>query len=124
MDCWHYEIEQACTEDDVIRLAQDYLFLWSPRELAPLTLGWREIRVESAADIERMRQWLAEGLAGALCTAQGAAQLRVLRDYFWHAAIRLREIHAAGTGIRNVATISHPHGRERMQGRAAGRRGA
>jgi hypothetical protein len=94
MDCWHLEIEHATTEEDVVRLAQDYLFLWSPQELAPITMGWRPIRVETPSDIERLRQWLAEGLAGTLSAAQGAPQLRVLRDYFWHAAVRLREIHA------------------------------
>src|SRR5258708_25140717 len=125
MDCWHDEIERAQSEADVIRLAQDYLSLWSPQELAPLTMGWREIRVDNAADVERIRQWLAEGLAGSLSASQGAAQLRGLRDYFWHAALRLRELHAANpAGFSNVAGIFHPHWRDRTDGRCFGRREA
>jgi hypothetical protein len=125
MDCWHDEIERAQSEADVIRLAQDYLFLWSPQELAPLTMGWREIRVDTAADIERIRKWLAEGLAGSLSASQGAAQLRVLRDYFWHAAMRLRELHAASpAGFSNLAAVSHPHGQDRIDRRFFGRREA
>jgi hypothetical protein len=125
MDCWHDEIERARTEADVIRLAQDYLFLWSPQELAPLTMGWRQIRVDTAADVERIRQWLAEGLAGSLSASRDAAQLRVLRDYFWHAAMRLRELHVTNpAGLSNIATISHPHGRDRIDRRFFGRREA
>jgi hypothetical protein len=94
MDCWHHEIDRARTEDEVVRKASDYLFLWAPQELAPLTQGWREIRVETAADIERVKRWLTESLAGAQSMAPYAAQLRELANYFWHAAARIAEIRA------------------------------
>jgi hypothetical protein len=92
MDCWHHEIERAHTEADVVNRARDYLFLWSPRELEPLTLGWRELRIETVADLECMKSWLTEGLAGALAMVPEAAQLRELKEYLWHAAIRIGEI--------------------------------
>jgi hypothetical protein len=94
MDCWHQEIERAATEDEVVRSASDYLFLWAPQELAPLTQGWREWKVESAADVERVKRWLTEGLYGAHSLAPAAAQLRELANYFWHACARIAEIRA------------------------------
>jgi hypothetical protein len=100
MDCWHHEIERASTEADVVSRARDYLFLWSPRELAPLTLGWRELRIETVADIECMKSWLTEGLAGSLAMVPEAAQLRELKEYLWHAAIRIGEIRGSGPGRR------------------------
>lgn len=88
MDCWHREIENASTEAEVARSASDYLTLWAPRELEPLTQGWRELRIETAADIEKMKSWITEGPATS-CTA---APLRELAGYFWHAAARINEI--------------------------------
>ena len=92
MDCWHREIQKAATESDVIRNASDFLTLWSPGELAPLTLGWRDVHLENADDIARMKRWLVEDVGGELSVAPGAAQLRELGDYFWHAAARIEEI--------------------------------
>jgi hypothetical protein len=92
MDCWHLEIERAATESDVVKSASDYLFLWAPQELAPVTLGWRDLRIETTADIERLKNWLIEGLASAHSIAPNAAALRELASYFWHAAARINEI--------------------------------
>lgn len=89
MDCWHREIERSGTEAEVVSSAQDFLALWSPRELAPLTLGWRDVRIESAADIARMKKWLVDD--GAAC-ATDFRELRELGDYFWHASARIEEI--------------------------------
>ena len=88
MDCWHREIENATTEAEVASSASDYLSLWAPGELEPLTQGWRELRIENAADIDRMKSWLTEGPA----TSYTAAPLRELAGYFWHAAARIVEI--------------------------------
>jgi hypothetical protein len=81
MSCWHDEIDRAITEADVVRSARDYLALWAPGELTPLTLGWRELRIEGASDIARVKGWLTE-----------TPQLRELASYFWHAAGRIEEI--------------------------------
>lgn len=81
MSCWHDEIDRSITEGDVVRGAREYLALWAPAELLPLTLGWREVRVQNAADVERMKRWLTE-----------TPQLRELASYFWHAAARIDEI--------------------------------
>ena len=92
MDCWHRRLDCAGTEAEVVRSAADYLALWSPRELEPLTLGWRELRVESAEDVERMKRWAVDEIAGELSLTPGAEELRELGDYFWRAATRIEEI--------------------------------
>jgi hypothetical protein len=92
MDCWHHEIDRAPNEAEVVKGAADYLFLWAPQELAPLSLGWRDLRVEDAADVERMKQWLVEGVASAHSISPHAAALRDLASYFWHAAFRIQEL--------------------------------
>jgi hypothetical protein len=113
MDCWHQEIDRATTENEVVRNAADYLYLWAPQELAPLTQGWRELRIESAADVERMKRWLLEGLAGRHSISPHASQLRVLANYFWHAAARIGEIRcthlylAATGGLRQARRFFH-----------------
>jgi hypothetical protein len=78
MDCWHREIQRSRTEAEVVGSARDFLALWSPREL-----GWRNARIETAADIERVKRWAVEELGG---------ELSELGDYFWHAAVRIREL--------------------------------
>jgi hypothetical protein len=81
VNCWHDAIDRASTEDEVVCCAREYLALWAPRELTPITQGWRELRVESPADVRRLKAWLTE-----------TSQLRELATYFWHAAARIEEI--------------------------------
>jgi hypothetical protein len=81
MSCWHDEIDRSITEADVVRSVRDYLALWAPGELAPLTLGWRQMKIENAADILRVKKWLTE-----------TPRLEELASYFWHAAARIEEI--------------------------------
>jgi hypothetical protein len=95
MDCWHRRLDRAGTEAEVVRSAADYLALWSPRELEPLTLGWRELSVRSAADIERMKRWLIDDLGVDVSAEPHTARLRDLGDYFWHAAARVGQIRAS-----------------------------
>jgi len=92
MSCWQREIERSRTEAEVVDSARDFLALWSPQELEPLTLGWRELRVESAEDVERMKRWAVDEIAGELSLTPGAEELRELGDYFWRAATRIEEI--------------------------------
>ncbi len=91
MNCWHREIENATTEAEVAQSASDYLTLWGPQELEPVTQGWRELRIETPADIDKVRGWITEGPA----TSATAAPLRELAGYFWHAAARIAEIRRA-----------------------------
>ncbi len=91
MDCWHRELDQATTEADVARSASDYLALWAPRELEPLTLGWREVKVESASDVETLRTWLLDSPR----IGDPTAELHDLAGYFWHAAERIERIRRA-----------------------------
>jgi hypothetical protein len=95
MDCWHRRLEEAGTESEVVRNAADFLALWSPQEMAPLTQGWRDVRVENADDLTRVKKWLVEDLGGELSIPPQAAQLRELGDYFWYAAARIDEIRRA-----------------------------
>ena len=95
MDCWHNLIESSRTPSEVVSNATDYLALWSPNELAPITYGWREVRIESEADIVQVKQWLNDGLAGRLSASPSAGELRGLEDYLWHAAARLGELRPA-----------------------------
>jgi len=92
MDCWHRGIDQSRTEAEVVGSARDFLALWSPRELEPLTQGWREVRIESAADIERLKRWAVDEMGGKISLVQGARELNALGDYLWHAAARIGEI--------------------------------
>jgi hypothetical protein len=37
MNCWHDEIDRSITEADIVRSAREYLALWAPSELTPLS---------------------------------------------------------------------------------------
>jgi hypothetical protein len=91
MDCWHRKLDSASTESEVARQAADYLALWAPRELEPLTLGWREVRVESASDVETLKTWLLDSPA----TSDPSTGLHDLAGYFWHASERIERIRGA-----------------------------
>lgn len=91
MDCWHSKLDQASTEAEVAKHASDYLALWAPRELEPLTLGWREVRVESASDVETLKTWLLDSPS----TSDPTTELHGLAGYFWHAAERIERIRRA-----------------------------
>ena len=109
MDCWHHEIERAATEAEVVKSASDYLFLWAPQELAPVTRGCRDLRIETAADIERLKSGLLEGLASSHSISPHAAALRELASYFWHAAARINDIRRSHIhGVRLTAYPSMP----------------
>jgi len=92
MDCWHREIDRASTEDEVVMSAKDYLVLWSPKELAPVTRADDALRIDDGTDIVRFQRRLAEGCYG---MPPRVEQLEELATYFWHAAARIREIRRA-----------------------------
>jgi len=92
MDCWHREIERSSTEAEVVRNAGDFMTLWSPGELAPGTHGWREVKIDDANDLERVKKWVVEDLRTGVSTLTNTAPLRELGDYLWHASVRIREI--------------------------------
>jgi hypothetical protein len=86
MDCWQREIARSRTEAEVVRNAVDFMALWSPRELAPVTRGWRPVKIENAEDLERVKTWVVEDAGG------DSTPLRELGDYLWYASERIREI--------------------------------
>ncbi len=93
MDCWQREIDRSKTEAEVIARTADFMSLWSPRELAPVTLGWREVSIASADDIERVKKWLEDDMYASM--AAEVQPLRELGDYLWHASERIREVRQA-----------------------------
>jgi hypothetical protein len=90
MDCWHDEIDKATTERDLVRNASDYLRLWAPRDLDPITLGLAEMRIESVEDVARVNRWLGDPTLSA--TTRPTAHVRELADYFSHASARLADL--------------------------------
>jgi len=92
MDCWHRRIDRSRTEAEVVRSAGDFMALWSPRELAPVTRGWREVNIENVDDLERVKKWVVDDLGGEISALPEAQPLRELGDYLWHAAARIKEI--------------------------------
>jgi hypothetical protein len=92
MDCWHYEIDKATTEAEIIRNASDYLLLWVPRDLDPVQLGLAEMRIESSDDIERVKRWLGDPQLGKAAAISNRSHLRELSSYFTHAASRIGEL--------------------------------
>ena len=91
MDCWHRKLDDASTEAEVAREAADYLALWAPSELEPLTLGWREVRVETGDDVARLRSWFLDSPG----SSDPSTGLHDLAGYFWHAAERIERIRRA-----------------------------
>ena len=92
MDCWQREIARSRTEAEVVRSAVDFMALWSPRELAPVTRGWRPVTIENADDLERVKKWVVEDLGGGKPVTREVEPLRELGEYLWYASARIREI--------------------------------
>jgi hypothetical protein len=95
MNTWFKEIERATTEAEVVASARDYCSLLHPRELAPLPLEYREIRIDGGADIPRLRQTLSEGFKRVRDPDADTQKLRDLVDYFSRASERLGELRDA-----------------------------
>ena len=87
MDCWQREIARSRTEAEVVRNTVDFMALWSPRELAPVTHGWRPVKIENAEDLERVKKWVVEDVGG-----RDSPPLRELGDYLWYASSRIQQI--------------------------------
>lgn len=95
MDCWTHELEKASTAEEVLNSANDYLCLWAPREVDSVELGLAEMRIESIADIDRVKRSLMSPLASVQASSRQGAHLRELANYFWHASSRLQELRAS-----------------------------
>ena len=94
MDCWRHELDKAKTEDEIVQSASDYLVLWAPKGLDAMDLGLVEMRIESGADIERVRRSLRRSESLAPAQTRDAAHLKELASYFMHAASRVSELRA------------------------------
>jgi hypothetical protein len=105
MDCWHDEIENATSEAEVVKSAADYLALWAPREIPPIILGLKSLRIESSEDIVRVKENLADSPAKSRSLPPEMSHLRELADYFGHAASRIGEIRRRQA--RGISPISY-----------------
>ena len=92
MNAWFKEIDRATTEAELVASARDYCALMHPRDLAPLPMECREIRIDSDSDIPRLREQLAQGYAGVRSHASEVEKLRDLVSYLSKATERLGEI--------------------------------
>ena len=92
MNTWFKEIDRATTEAELVSNARDYCALMHPRDLAPLQMECREIRIENDSDIARLREKLAQGYAGVRSHASEVEKLRDLVSYLSKVAERLGEI--------------------------------
>ena len=92
MNTWFKEIDRATTEAELVSNARDYCALMHPRDLAPLQMECREIRIENDSDIARLREKLAHGYAGVRSHASEVEKLRDLVSYLSKVAERLGEI--------------------------------
>ena len=92
MNSWMKDLDRARSEAEVVSSARDYCALLHPRDLAALPAECRQIRIESDADIPRLRERLAREYAGLRAHASEMEQLRDLVTFLGHAAERLGEL--------------------------------
>ena len=92
MNTWFKEIDRATTEAELVANARDYCALMHPRDLAPLPMESREIRIDSDSDIPRLREKLAQGYAGLRNQSSDVEKLRDLVSYLSKVTERLGEI--------------------------------
>ena len=101
MDCWHHELENAASEAEIMKSATDYLRLWAPRELSPMSLGLEELKIRSTDDIEIVKRRLTDAPAFVDAKTREGAHVRELADYFWRASARIGELRRAGARVRS-----------------------
>ena len=92
MESWLKDIEGARNEAEVVRHARDYCSLMHPRDFASLPTGYRELSIESGADISAAREKLARGYSEARAHASEVQNLRSLISLLTRADERLAEL--------------------------------
>lgn len=92
MDCWHDELENAASEAEIMKSATDYLRLWAPREMHPMSLGLEELKIRCTDDIETVKRRLSDSPDFCKTKAREGAHVRELTEYFWRAAARIDEL--------------------------------
>jgi hypothetical protein len=91
MNSWFRAIERATTEAEVVAQARDYFSLLHPRDLAALPEDVRQVRVDDAADIPRLRERLEACGAVATARAFDAEKVADLLAYVSRASAKLGE---------------------------------
>jgi hypothetical protein len=92
MDCWRHELETAASEAEVMKCATDYLRLWAPRGMTPVSIGLDELKIRSTSDIEVVKRRLSDAPPFSDAGTREGAHVRELADYFWRAAARIGEL--------------------------------
>ena len=92
MDCWHHELENAASEAEIMKSATDYLRLWTPREMNPMSLGLEELKIRCSEDIETVKRRLSDVPGYSDAKTREGAHMRELTEYFWRASARIGEL--------------------------------
>ena len=92
MNSWLRAIDTASTEAEIVSQTRDFFSLVSPRDVQPLPEDCRDLRIESDADIGRVKERLARGCAGLRAHPSETDRVRELLSYVARAADRLGEI--------------------------------
>ena len=92
MDCWHHELEKAASEAEIMKSATDYLRLWAPREMTPMTIGLDELKIRCTDDIETVKRSLSDNPSYVDAKTRDGAHVRELAEYFWRASARIGEL--------------------------------
>ena len=95
MDCWHHELENASSEAEIMKSATDYLRLWAPRQLSPMSIGLADLKIRCTDDIETVKQRLSDTPAYTDVKTRDGAHVRELAEYFWRASARIVELRRA-----------------------------
>lgn len=100
MRTFHLESLRAATsEQEVVRLAQDYLALWSPEELASIPRHCRPGHVRDAEDIADAAMELTRARIGSF---EEESRLTEMETFFAQACVRLSQLEAASQRSRNA----------------------
>jgi hypothetical protein len=91
MNAWFRAIERATTEAEIVAQARDYFALLHPRDLAALPEDVRQIRVDDAGDIPKLRERLEACGAVARARAFDAEKVADLLAYVSRATAKLGE---------------------------------
>lgn len=91
MNSWFRALERATTEAEVVSQARDFCALLHPRDLAALPEDVRQIHVENAGDIPRLRERLEACSLVARTSAFDADKVVDLLAFISRASVKLGE---------------------------------
>lgn len=94
MTSWHNAISQAADRKSLAALVNDYIAMWSPKELARLPAECRPGRIRGPEDIGYWRQVLSDSYCSGVVHEAAGDTLSRLLGFLATAADRLAELDA------------------------------